>query len=253
VERTSFIGCYAAYICPELLNEWAQWVCAKRLGERTVIWINRKWHWAMRNKLFWWDIVLMAASVAFIFIWKSPGESDFRVKTLGMILQLIGVGTVWFDLTSAARTFGKTGMIQRTKEWLKAGFTGDATVLLSGVSAQANATWSARATVRWPIDPNAVNSARIEALEKNLWKIDEDINALFRELDQHMAVARERASNEENMRAQAVAEVRRELIEASVGNFSILVFGAVWLAVGVVLSTWAPEIAKIAAGNWAGV
>lgn len=195
----------------------------------------------------------MAASVAFIFIWRSLGESDFRVKTLGMILQLIGVGTVWFDLTSAARTFGKTGMIQRTKEWLKTGFTGDAAVLRSGVSAHANLTSCERATVRWSIDPNAVIPARIEALEKNLGKIDEDVNVLFRQLDQHTAVARERASNEENMRAQAVAEVRRELIEASVSNFSILVFGAVWLAVGVVLSTWVPEIAKIAAGNWAGV
>ena len=195
----------------------------------------------------------MTASVAFIFIWTSPGGSDFRVKTLGMILQLIGVGTVWFDLTRAARTFGKTGMIRRTKEWLKTGLTGDAAVLHSGVSEQANFSSSGRAMVRWPIDPNAVISARIEALEKNLGKIDEDVNALFRQLDQHTAVAKERASNEENMRAQAVAEVRRELIEASVGNFSTLVFGAVWLAVGVVLSTWAPEIAKIAAGNWAGV
>ena len=207
----------------------------------------------MQNQLFWWNIVFLTASIVFIFIWRSPGESDFRIKTLGMFLQLIGIATVWFDLTSTARTFGKTGMIQRTKEWLKTGFIGDATVYLTGVTAQANATCSARATVRWPIDPNVVESARIEAVEKNLVKIDEDIQSLFRELDQHAAAARERSLNEENMRAQAVAEVRRELIEASVGNFPILLFGAVWLAVGVVMSTWAPEIAKIASGNCAGV
>ena len=218
-----------------------------------MIWIKRKWQWAMRNQLFWWNLVFLLASIVFIFIWRSPGESDFRIKTLGMILQLIGVGTVWFDLTTTARAFGKTGMIQRTKEWLKAGFLGDATVFLTGAVAQANATCSARATVRWPIDPNIDDSMRIEALEKNLAKIDEDINALFRELDQHAAAARERSLNEENMRAQAVADVRRELIEASVGNFPVLVFGAVWLAVGVVLSTWALEIAKIASGNGAGV
>ena len=218
-----------------------------------MIWIQRKWIWAMRNKLFWWNLVFVAASIVFIFIWRSPGESDFRIKTLGMILQLIGVGTVWFDLTSTARAFGKTGMIQRTKEWLKAGFRGDATVFLSGAFASATATTNARATVRWPIDPNVVDWMRIEALEKNLAKIDEDITALFRELDQHTAAARERSLNEENVRAQAVADVRRELIEASVGNFPILVFGAVWLAVGVVLSTWAPEIVKIASGNGASV
>lgn len=216
-------------------------------------WFRRKWQWAMRNKLFWWNIGLIWLTVSCICIWRSPGESDFRVKTLGMALQLIGVGTVWFDLTTTARTFGRSGMIERTKKWLKDGFSGDATVVMMGASAQANATSSCRATVRWPIDSAADHERRIEAVEKNIGKIDEDIGAIFRELDQQSAVARERAANEEQMRAQAVAEVRRELIEASVGNFPVLVFGAVWLAVGVVLSTWAPEIAKVAAGHWAGV
>ena len=216
-------------------------------------WVGRKWQWAMRNQLFWWNIVLILATIVFVFILRSPGESDFRVKTLGMVLQLIGVGTVWFDLTSTARAFGKTGMLVRTKNWLKDGFSGDATIVMMGATAQANATSSCRATVRWPIDSAADHERRIEAVEKNIGKIDEDIGAIFRELDQQSAVARERAANEEQMRAQAVAEVRRELIEASVGNFPVLVFGAVWLAVGVVLSTWAPEIAKIAAGNWRSV
>jgi len=144
-------------------------------------------------------------------------------------------------------------MLMRTKKWFKDGFSGDATVMLTGVSAQASASSFCRATVRWPIDATADQDRRIEALEKNIGKMDEDIGAISRELDQQSAVARERAANEEQMRAQAVAEVRRELIEASVGNFPVLVFGAVWLAVGVVLSTWAPEIAKIAAGNWRSV
>ena len=69
-------------------------------------WVGRKWQWAMRNQLFWWNIVLILATIVFVFILRSPGESDFRVKTLGMVLQLIGVGTVWFDLTSTARAFG---------------------------------------------------------------------------------------------------------------------------------------------------
>lgn len=213
-------------------------------------WFQRKWQWAMRNKLFWWNIVLIAASVLFVGFWRSPGESDFRVKTLGMVLQLIGVGTVWFDLTSTARAFGKSGMLMRTKKWMKDGFSGDAMVMLTGVSAQASASSFGRATVRCPVDETADQDRRIEALEKNIGKIDEDIGAIFRELDQQSVVAKERAANEEQMRAKAVAEVRRELIEASVGNFPVLVFGAVWLAVGVVLSTWAPEIAKVAAGNW---
>jgi len=216
-------------------------------------WFRRKWKWAMQNKLFWLNIFLGAISLALIYLWPAPSESDFRVKSWGMVLQLVGVFTVWFDLTSTARTFGKIGMAERTRKWLKAGFSRDATVMLTGVSAQASASSFCRASVRWPIESAADHARRIEAVEKNIVKIDEDIGAIFRELDQQSAVARERAANEEQMRAQAIAEVRRELIEASVGNFPVLVFGAVWLAVGVVLSTWAPEIAKVAAGNWRSV
>ena len=170
-----------------------------------------------------------------------------------MVLQLVGVGTVWFDLTNTARSFGKTGMIRRTMVWLKAGLTGrgDAVGMMAPVSLSLAS--SARATVRWQMDANAETALRLEALEKNIGKIDEDLNALFKQVDQQASAARERASNEANMRAQAIAEVRRELVEASVGNFAVLVFGAVWLAIGVVLSTLAPEIAKTVAGNWASV
>lgn len=223
------------------------------MKEIYVGWIKRKWQWAMQNKMFWWNFILFAISVVFIFFCKSPGESDFRIKTVGMVLQLVGVGTVWFDLTNTARSFGKTGMIQRTMVWLKAGLTGHADAVGMMASASASLSSSARATVRWPMDANAETAIRIEALEKNIGKIDEDLNALFKQLDQQASAASERASNETNMRAQAVAEVRRELVEASVGNFAVLVFGAVWLAIGVVLSTLAPEIAKTVAGNWTAV
>ncbi len=214
-------------------------------------WLQGKWRWAMQNRLFWVNLILLAISVAMIFIWKSPGGSDFRVKTLGMGLQLIGVATVWFDLTATARSFGKTGMIQRTRDWLKTGFTGSVTVLLGGVSASASMSCNARATVRWPMHANGETVDRIEAIEKNIGKIDEDLIALFRELDLYAGQARERATNEEKIRTQAITEIRGELVKASAGNFVILVFGVVWLAVGIVLSTWAPEIAKTVAGNWA--
>lgn len=214
-------------------------------------WIKRKWQWAMQKKLFWCNFILLAISVVVVFVCKSPGESDFRIKTLGMILQLIGVGTVCFDLTSVARSFGKMGMIQGTLGWLKTGLTGHANAVGAMASVNLSAATSARATVRWPMDPKAEAAIRIEALEKNIGKIDEDLNAVFNTLGKHVAAAKERASKEENMRAQAVTEVRRELIEASVGNFAVLVFGAVWLAIGVVLSTLAPEIGRTVAGNWA--
>lgn len=70
-------------------------------------WIKRKWSWAKQNPLFWCNFVFTAAIVAVVWAWPAPEASDFRVKLLGMVLQLVGILTVWHDLTAAARHFGK--------------------------------------------------------------------------------------------------------------------------------------------------
>jgi hypothetical protein len=54
---------------------------------------------------------------------------------------------------------------------------------------------------------------------------------------------------ESGKREQAVIDVMRRVESATAGNYSVLLFGAVWLGAGVVLATWAPEIAKIVAGQ----
>lgn len=220
-----------------------------RILEKRMKWFKRKWHWATQNKLFWLNLALILASIAAIWVWPAPKESDFRIRTLAMAMQLIGVATVWMDLAGAANMFGKAGMLSHTWTWLKAGFGRRDAIVGMGASASAACTSSGRLTTRWPMDSSADASKRLEAIEKNIGKIDEDINAMFTQIDQQGAVARDLATQEANARAQAVAEVRRELGEVAAGNFQVLAFGAVWLAIGIVLSTWAPELAEIVAGK----
>lgn len=207
----------------------------------------------MRNKLFWCNVLLACATYAVMFKWRAPEDSDFRIRTFGLALQLIGVVTVWFDLTSTARSLGKDGMLTRTWSWLKSGFSGNATAVMMGVSAQASASSSANATVRWPMNPNASVADRLEALEKNIGKVDEDIQGVHNQMARAEAMANAQAQEEKEHRAQAIADVRRELAVVAAGNFAVLVFGVVWLAVGLFLATWSPEFAKIIAGKWSTV
>ena len=69
-------------------------------------WFFRKWSWANENRLFWANFVLLVVVAAILFILPAPDASDFRVRALGMVLQSIGVLTVWLDLTATARNFG---------------------------------------------------------------------------------------------------------------------------------------------------
>ena len=99
-------------------------------------WIKRKWSWAKQKPLFWSNLLFLTAIMAVIWVWPAPSASDLRVRLLGMVLQLVGILTVWHDLTAAARHFGKGGPLSffsSTGKWLKAGLFG-ATIQVSGAA-----------------------------------------------------------------------------------------------------------------------
>lgn len=216
-------------------------------------WIKRKWSWAKQNPLFWCNFVFIAAILAVIWAWPAPNASDFRVKLLGMVLQLVGILTVWHDLTAAARHFGKGGPLSffvSTGKWLKAGLFG-ATIQLGGASSVSISTFgSARIKSRQPINRDIPLTDRVAALEAIAAQIDADLDSAFKEIDERTSELKTKISTEAAAREHSIGDVKRSLESTATGNYAPLAFGAFWLAVGVVLATLAPEIALAAAGRW---
>jgi hypothetical protein len=108
-----------------------------------------------------------------------------------------------------------------------------------------------RAKVRTPIRPDAPISDRVSALEALSTQIDSSLDEAYREIDRAVADLEGKAKAESAERVRAVDEVKRSLESTATGNYNVLAFGAAWLAVGIVLATLAPEIAKAVAGQWA--
>lgn len=216
-------------------------------------WIKRKWSWAKQNPLFWCNFVFIAAIVAVIWAWPAPEASDLRVKLLGMVLQLVGILTVWHDLTAAARHFGKGGPLSffsSTGKWLKAGLFG-ATIQVSGAASISSSCFgTGRIKARQPIDPSAPVLERVTALEALAVQIDADLDSAFRVIDERTSELKSKISAEAAAREHSINDVKRSLENTTTGNYAPLAFGAFWLAVGVVLTTVAPEIALAAAGRW---
>lgn len=211
-----------------------------------------KWIWARQNPLFWANSVLLFVTGAVIWIWPGPiindVPSDLRIRTWGTILQLIGVLTVWLDLTSTARSFGKGGFFRRTWTWLKGFFCHDVIIGATGAAA-GGSTLGARSKQRRSIQPSSPLPARVGALESNFHYLDADLDAAYKEIDMLSRELNAKIGKETRERQEAIRGMEDRLAQAVTANITHLAFGAAWLAIGVVLTSWAPEIAKIAAGQ----
>jgi hypothetical protein len=217
-------------------------------------WFIAKLNWAKENPLFWWNIALILGTVAVSVIYPAPViesvPSDFRLKFWGLLLQLIGVFTVWHDLAHSGQTFGKSGFFPRTWTWLKAGVLGRKVVinLESGVIAITGG--KVRITQRRNTPPDSPIEQRVEALEYNLQKIDQELESVLQEIDQRTGELKAQIKGESQKLKASHSALEESLTNAIVGNYAVLAFGALWLVIGMVLSTLAPEIAKIVAGQW---
>jgi hypothetical protein len=211
----------------------------------------------MENPLFWCNVVLIGATILIIFVWKGTmlagGPSDLRLRLWGMVLQLVGVYTVGYDLMATARQFGKGNPVRKTWAWIRNAFRGKRLALGTGDFRVEGDTGIMRGKRRWTLDATASMPNRIDALEKNVQAIDESLDKAYEEVDRLRGQMTERIETESAKRDAAVQEVRETMERAAAGNFASLAFGAAWLAVGIILATLAPEIVRIAAGDWRAV
>lgn len=218
-----------------------------------MTWVKSKWLLLKSNHLLWWNVALLALCVACILMFPAPNASDFRVRSLGMLLQLIGVLTVWFDLSKTAHDFGEDGVFRRNLRWLKAVVLGgQGNTGVGGVSMSAM-TGRARAKTRTPLNTASPIPDRLIALEKFVFEVDADLDAAHREIDTRAAELESKLLSESAERQRAVQEVKSSLKSAAAGNYPLLLFGVWWLAAGVFIATLAPEIAKVVAGRWSEV
>ncbi len=210
--------------------------------------VRRRWRWAGENPLFWWNLALVGGVAAILWTWPSNGASDFWLRVLGMALQIIGVLAVWHDLTSAARQFGRDGIMLRTWRWLKAGFS-NRTITMEG-SFHVSCDMSARMKRRRQFDSTAPLDERVKALEVNFGYLDEDLGELEQGVDRQKEEWTKAVKDEAASREREITGVKESIESAVAGNYPILLFGAWWLFVGIVIASLAPEIALAAAGRW---
>ena len=202
-----------------------------------------RWATGPRLVCLWLAVVIAA--------WYAPhpftSNHEARVRFAGLILQLVGIGTVVYGTRRTRnllrQPFREHALITSRRE-LPAVFRsrrvyGAPTQASPSDAAQEAASSKPAAAKRTPRDE------RVAALEAKLLAAHDRIAQTQRRLDDEMRV-RDRDDNwERTARQEADEQMWKALEEVSSGGLGVSGAGLLWLLLGVALSAAAGEIARL--------
>lgn len=207
--------------------------------------IRQKWFWACQNKPFWVHLGLFVLTLPFLFVrpaFVGGTPTDLPIRAWGMVLQLFGAATVWIDLTNTAKDFGVHRLT--VMEWLKK-FNGYPPIEGNLIVVEEGDTMRVTGHV-----PTITQSG--QSSEERLTRMEKEFLTLIIELAATKEVIRnqrrELLAEIENSAAkldQELGGLQHQLKDSFVGNYTALRVGAIWLVVGIILSSVAVELTNL--------
>jgi len=207
--------------------------------------IREKWVWACLNVPGLLHGVLIGATLLFLTVRPASTNgipTDLPLRFWGMFLQLFGAGTVWFDLTGTAKDFGARPF--DTWAWVKSLFrtppaiTGSIAVC-EGVDAMAGV-----GTVTATGDKSSLEE-RVASLEKRATGLTEQLTIVRHELKSQEELIRTDLKQLDADLSEEICVLKGQMTEAFTGNYRMLRVGAIWLVVGIFLSSIAVELTNL--------
>lgn len=200
------------------------------------------WPWLAEARHAWYSLAIIAVALI-ISLCLYPTEPVIRIT--GLVLQLLGIGTVIWGISETRALFGHPSVVSKIKAWfgrfplmrrnVVVSVEG-ASLAIGGGTAQIYQTHKA---------VDSTIEARLDSLERNVTLIHERITLAQKAMDEGLHKINESVKREEQSRKAEDNEIRKKLEVTGTGGVHISAIGASWLFVGIILSTAAPEIAAL--------
>jgi len=158
----------------------------------------------------------------------------------------LGIGTVIWGISETRALFGHASLTSKARAWLgRFPLLRRNVVVAAGDAVLAAAVGKGRAHVTYGPGANPTIESRLEALEKNVTSIHEHISQTQKEMDEEFQKTADALKREEQSRQAEDRAIREKLEATGTGGVHISAIGALWLFVGVILSTAATELAEL--------
>lgn len=201
------------------------------------------WPWLAEARYAWLSIAVISVA---LLISLRPHTTEPVIRLTGLVLQILGIGTVMWGISETRALFGQPSFASNTKAWLGRFPLMQHNVVIAVEGATlAIVSGKARAYRTHGAGKNPTIEARIEALERNITSLHERINQAQNEMDVEFQKIAKALKHEEQVRQTEVNVIREKLEVTGTGGVHISAIGASWLFVGVILSTAAIEIAEL--------
>jgi hypothetical protein len=187
-------------------------------------------------------ILLVAATCALL-----PGKPDDQIRYCGLILQLLGVGTVVALLQDKTRTMGKLGLLAHLQgKWAtRPSFRPKTQIISVGGIASSTSFGSAHASVWRRASESDSDQDRIAILEANTESLRDNIVWHAKQTEQTSQRLSTELDEERKARGQSVSAVESKLDKLGAGGLHIEAAGLFWLLLGLVLATIPTEVATL--------
>ncbi len=180
-------------------------------------------------------------------------EPETTARSMGGILQLLGVMVVGYEISVRRRKFGLPPVV----DLLVMGGIGIAQGAVSLMGRlfskppdvrEGRSSVSAVAGIGSISGRGAMHSfdleARLGRIERRLAEVDEKIDTISSELVADIRRIDEAAASEMEARIQKDQELEEKIGDLALGSMQAELVGWIWVGVGLALSAWAPEVSS---------
>lgn len=204
--------------------------------------VKQLWPWLVEARFAWLALGVIAAA---LIVSLRPHTHESVIRLTGLVLQLLGIGTVIWGISETRALFGHPSFAAKAKSWLERFPLRRRNIVLAAGAATLSAiTGKGRGYGTQGPGPNPTIETRVDALEKNISLIHERISSTEKEMDEEFRRTAEVLKSEEQARQAEDNVIHAKLEATGTGGVHISAIGASWLFVGVVLSTAGLEIAE---------
>jgi hypothetical protein len=198
-------------------------------------------HWLAAAWPVWLCVGVIAVA---LLVCLRPSTPEPAIRLTGIVLQLLGIGTVVWGISETRALFGHPPIFIKVKAWLKSfPIRRNVVIEATGIRSLGSVSVRGRGYGTYGAETQTTES-RLDALEKNIHAIHDRITQSQVEADRELGEVLDRIKSEQNTRQSDDNAIRAKLEATGTGGVHISAMGAAWLFVGVILSTAGIEIAE---------